>query len=92
MDVPELRQALAAKGFAIEKLSYANTLLLPLALFKRLAESVVPRGTGSDVQPNPPWLDALLAVPLYLEARWLSRHALPFGLSVLGIGKKVKQG
>jgi SAM-dependent methyltransferase len=89
---PELRRALAATGFAIDKLSYANTLLFPLALIKRLAERIVPRGTGSDMQPNPPWLDAFLARPLYLEARWLSRHTLPFGLSVLGIGRKIWQG
>jgi SAM-dependent methyltransferase len=87
--VPELRGALAATGFAIEKLSYANTLFFPLALIKRLAEKLFPGGTGSDIRPNPPWLDALLARPLYLEARWLSRHTLPFGLSVLGMAKKI---
>lgn len=87
--VPELRTALAATGFAIDKLSYANALLFPLSLLKRLAERIVPGGTGSDIQLNPRWLDALLARPLYLEARWLSRHNLPFGLSVLGIGMKV---
>ncbi len=87
---PEVRQAFAAANFTVEKLSYANTLLFPLALGKRLGERLFPGKTGSDVQPNPPWQDAFLVRFLTLEARWLSRHTLPFGLSVLGLGRKTE--
>lgn len=85
----ELRQALAATQFDVEKLSYANTLLFPLALGKRAAERVLPvNGDSSDVRPNPPWQDNLLARFLYAEARWLERGSLPFGLTVIAIGRK----
>jgi SAM-dependent methyltransferase len=86
----EVGRTLAAQGFLVEKLSYANTLLFPLALAKRLVERVRPAdGTGSDVQPNPPWQDRLLARFLFAEAKWLAHHNLPFGLTVIAIGKKL---
>lgn len=84
----EVRQALASANFRVEKLSYANTLLFPLALGKRIAERAVPAKAGSDIHPNPPWQDKLLARFLYAEAHWLSGHSLPFGLTVVGIGSK----
>lgn len=84
----ELRGAFTAAGLAVEKLSYANTFLFPLAWGKRLAEAVLPPQEGSDVHPNPAWQDALLARFLYCEARWLERHRFPFGLTVVGVGRK----
>jgi SAM-dependent methyltransferase len=84
----ELRRALTSANFSVEKLSYANTLLFPLALGKRMAERVVPGKTESDIHPNPPWQDALLVRFLYLEARWLAHHTLPLGLTVVGLGRK----
>jgi SAM-dependent methyltransferase len=85
----ELQQALTASGFVVEKLSYANTLLFPLALGKRLVvEKVVPPGDGSDVHPNPIWQDTLFVRFLFAEARWLVHHILPFGLTVIAVGRK----
>jgi SAM-dependent methyltransferase len=84
----ELQQALTARGFVVEKLSYANTLLFPLALGKRLVvEKVLPSGDESDVHPNPIWQDTLLARFLFAEARWLVHHTLPFGLTVIAVGR-----
>ncbi len=84
----ELRAALRAQGFTVERLSYANTLLFPLALGKRLIEAILPPSEGSDVHPNPPWQDRLLSRFLFAEARWLRSHRLPFGLTVIAIGRK----
>ena len=84
----ELRRALTAAGFGLEKLPYANTLLFALALAKRVMERAIPAPAGSDVHSNPPWQDALLSRALYPEARWLSHHTLPFGLTVIGLGGK----
>jgi len=85
----ELHQALTASGFVVEKLSYANTLLFPLVLGKRLVvEKVLPPGDGSDVHSNPIWQDVLLARFLFAEARWLVHHTLPFGLTVIAVGRK----
>ncbi|MBK8987269.1 MAG: class I SAM-dependent methyltransferase [Chloroflexi bacterium] len=85
----DLRRAFQKTGFLPEKLTYANTLLFPLALFSRLAERLrPPQGETSDVKPNPPWLDNLLVRFLRAEARWLVRHNLPYGLTVIAIGRK----
>ncbi len=84
----EVHRALVVGGFVVEKLSYANTVLFPMALTKRLLENVLVMGNGSDIHPNPPWQDAFLAKFLYAEARWLRHHSLPFGLSVIAIGRK----
>lgn len=77
-------------GLTVERLSYANTLLFPLALAKRLVERLAPRGDAqhSDIAPNPPWLDDTLAAVLSLEARWLRRRDLPVGLSVVALARK----
>lgn len=86
---PELGRALAQSGFIIEKLSYTNTLLFPLALAKRLAERLQPPAEeASDVQANPEWQDKLFVQFLNAEAKWLSRASLPFGLTVLAMGRK----
>lgn len=85
-----VRRLLVESGFEAERVTYANTLLFPLAAAKRLSERIVPpRGEASDVTPNPPWLDALLVRVLRAEARWLARFDLPFGLSVIAIGRKL---
>lgn len=85
----DLRQAFNAMGFLPVKLTYANTLLFPLAVAKRLAEHLrPPQGDASDVKPNPPWQDKLLVRFLRAEARWLKQHNLPFGLTVIAIGQK----
>jgi SAM-dependent methyltransferase len=47
---PELRKKLAQHGFAMEKASYANCALFPLALVKRLSEKwFPPKQSGSDL-------------------------------------------
>jgi SAM-dependent methyltransferase len=85
-----LSESLRETGFAIERITYANTVLFPLALGKRLLEPLLPPGDPgrSDVAPNPPWLDGALSAVLSAEARWLRRRDLPFGLTVVALGKK----
>jgi SAM-dependent methyltransferase len=86
----EVRRALTASRFRVEKLSYANTFLFPLALGKRVAERWrAPADGKSDVQPASTWQNALLAPFLYAEARWLPHGSLPFGLTVVAIGQKI---
>jgi ubiquinone/menaquinone biosynthesis C-methylase UbiE len=85
----EVGQAFVKAGFMIEKLSYANTFLFPLAFSKRMLEQVLSSSSkASDIQPNASWQDHILVRFLEAEARWLMRHDLPFGLTVLAIGRK----
>jgi SAM-dependent methyltransferase len=85
-----LSESLRESGFAVERITYANTVLFPVALGKRLLEPLLPPGDPgrSDVTPNPPWLDGALSAVLGAEAVWLRRRDLPFGLTVVALGKK----
>jgi SAM-dependent methyltransferase len=85
-----LSESLRETGFAVERLSYANTLLFPPALAKRLLEPLLPRGEPgrSDIAPNPSWFDSALAAVLGAEAAWLRRRDLPFGLTVVALARK----
>jgi SAM-dependent methyltransferase len=67
---PQVSASLREAGFAVERAGYANMLLFPLALAKRLLERVRPPPSSdqSDIAPNPPWLDALLTPVLGAEA------------------------
>jgi SAM-dependent methyltransferase len=86
----ELRRALATAGFFNEKITYANSLLLPVAAGKRLLDRFLSVDhTLSDVRPNPPWQDNLLAGVLGLEARWLTLFNLHFGLCVISLSRKL---
>lgn len=86
----QVAELLHENRFVVERAGYANSLLFPLALGKRFTERLQSPAAGghSDITPNPPWLDALLTPVLGLEARWLRRRELPFGLTVLAIGSR----
>ena len=81
-------------GFRARRATYANTLLFPVAAFRRLVlKRVGLADSGSDVKPLPPslaWLNRALTEALYAEARLLKRpHAkLPAGLSTVCVAEK----
>lgn len=86
----DLRVAFDNSRFMMQTVTYVNTILLPLALAKRIFEPIFPPSDDmSDVYPVPRWLNRLFADCLRAEARWLrSGYTLPYGLTVLAIGKK----
>lgn len=87
--VGEVRTALMAAGFVVEKLSYANTTLFPLAVVERFLKNVLAvEQKGSDLQSTPSWTNGLFTKILYAEASWLRRRSLPWGLSVIAVGRK----
>lgn len=79
-----------AAGFTVRDSSYANSLLLPVALFKfRVWEPVLGAPAESGVQVPAAWLNWLLEQPLAAEARWLGAGGgLPLGQSVLLLATK----
>jgi SAM-dependent methyltransferase len=80
---------LRGSGFVVELLSYANTLLFPLVLTKRLAERVwPPRPDRSDLALDAGPFNAILRAALTVEAPLVARLGLPFGLSVIAVGRK----
>ena len=86
----ELTDKLTAAGFVIERATYANTLLMPLAAAKRAIENVVllaPEG-ASDVAQSPAWLNHILTVVLCAEARLVQHVDLPTGVSAIALAQR----
>ncbi len=78
-------------GIRVLRCTYANSLLLPVALAKfRLWEPLLRRPAESGVRPVPAWLDRLLYFPLALESAWIrAGRNFPLGQSLILIGEKV---
>jgi SAM-dependent methyltransferase len=76
-------------GLKVERVTYANTILFPLALAKRLLEGFLPGGKGgSDLEVKSGGMNGLLGGILSLEAPLAASIGLPYGLSVLAVGRK----
>jgi len=71
--------------------TYANSMLLPVALAKfRIWEPLSGQQPSSGVAPVPAWLDTLLYTPLAIESAALKAGLnLPIGQSIILIGEKV---
>jgi SAM-dependent methyltransferase len=85
----DLRRLAAGSGWAVERITYFNTLLLPPAAVVRLAHRFRRHPTGartSELELTPPALNRALEVPLRLEAALLRAGGrLPAGLSLLAV-------
>ena len=83
-----LGQKLREAGLTPVYQGYADCLLFPVALARRLAGNLLPGGQRSDVRRIPRPLNQLLASALSFEARILRKGKLPFGLSHVGVARK----
>lgn len=87
-----LLPAATAAGWEPVTTTYFNSILFPPAAVVRLAERL--RGSAeardeSHLEMTPQRLDALLALPMRLEAAVIRRGiALPFGMSLMGVLRK----
>ena len=86
---PEVARLLQKNGLRVEYLSYANALLFPLALVKRLLERVFPvQGETSDLSLNAGPFGRFFEAILAIEAALIPHARFPFGLSVVAVGRK----
>jgi ubiquinone/menaquinone biosynthesis C-methylase UbiE len=92
----EVADKLRKAGFAVEYLSWANSLLFPAAAMKRLLEGVLPAGHLDDAGAEPDlWqppgpVNSLLERCVAVEARaFEGRLRLPFGLSVIALARAI---
>jgi SAM-dependent methyltransferase len=86
-----VRALLRSSGFAIERCSYINTVLFPMAVAQQLAERALPRYAphGSNLVPPTAALNEALRWPLAAEAAWIARgRSFPFGLSIMCLARK----
>jgi SAM-dependent methyltransferase len=86
-----VRALLRASGFMIDRCSYINTVLFPLAVAQQLAERALPTFAphGSNLLPPSAALNEALRWPLAAEAAWIARgRSFPFGLSIVCLARK----
>lgn len=83
-----LLQCIAAACYDVERITYFNTLLFPLAAaarwFSRVAGISNPAGAAVPAHP----FNAALYRVFSAERHWLAHGALPFGLSLLAVLRK----
>jgi SAM-dependent methyltransferase len=86
----ELRAKLESAGYALEKLSYANTLLFPVVWLGRLAIQWTGRDESIDNENelHPGWANGLLARVFSAERRLLTSVNFPFGVSLIAVARK----
>ena len=80
---------LEKSGLHVQHLSYANTILFPLAVAKRLSERFFPPNEDySELSLNAGMFNNFLKFILASEALFITKYGLPFGLSVIAVGRK----
>lgn len=85
----ELATKLGLADFTTEHLSYANMLLFPIALAKRMSERWWPPHDGrSDLTLGVAPFNSLLRAVLGAESPFVARRGLPFGLTAVVVGRK----
>lgn len=91
--LPRLVGGMRRAGFRVRRATYANSLLLPAAVVRRLVlKRLGLADAGSDVKPpGSDWLNRALASALKAEATMLQRPNvnLPAGLSTICVAEKV---
>ena len=85
-----LIQLAESTGFHVLRCTYANALLLPVALLKfRVVEPLFGGEPESGVKPVAPWLDKLLYGPLKAESKLLPAGVnLPLGQSLILLAER----
>jgi SAM-dependent methyltransferase len=88
--LPELCEHLEGAGFTVQRATYANALLTPLAFLKRrMLEPLRVIKPGTDVRPVSAWLDSILLGVMALERRMIRMGwKPPFGSSAIVLSKK----
>ena len=84
-----LGQALDASGYAVEHMTYFNTILFPAIAAIRLVRRLVraPQAGRSDFTVGPAALNGVLATLFSLERGAVKRRRLPVGVSLLALAR-----
>lgn len=86
----ELKKKMGEVGFTIKKATYFITILFPLICVVRLWEKIFisNKKAKSDIKPINPIINRVLTFILWIELKIIQKIDMPFGLSVLCVGKK----
>ncbi|MGF1511059.1 MAG: class I SAM-dependent methyltransferase [Myxococcota bacterium] len=81
-----LTHAIRRAGFELTRLSgWNSTLFAPIATARTAQRLRRKHDSPPDFQMPPTWLNSSLRVLLELENRWLVRHNLPIGVSLMAL-------
>ena len=83
----QFKKKLKAAGFEIERLTYYNTTLFPIALVKRLIEK---ESYTSEIKHMSPAINSILTKIALAESSLVKHINMPFGLSLIAVVKKPK--
>lgn len=83
----EVVRALQGVQFAVDRVTYANTLFAPLVIPLRLGQRWGFVGLSTHLY-TATWANQALAAALQWEAQWLRTHNLPFGISLYVLARK----
>lgn len=87
--VGEMADMIERAGMKLVQTTYANTILFPVAVARRLFAKVSGKAADeSDVRPVPEPLNMALTAVLSAEAEIIKHTRLPFGLSVIALATK----
>lgn len=85
-----LTEAVEAQGLRVLRCTYANSLLMPVALARfRIWEPLLRKPPQSGTAPLPGWLNRMLYLPLAAESAWIGAgRNLPAGQSLILVAEK----
>ena len=86
--LPGLRDVMARAGFEVERITYANITLFAPILAGRVLMRVLGLKPASENNINHPVLDRPLAALFGAERHWIARGTIPFGVSLIAVGRK----
>lgn len=82
-----LRQVFNESGLHIDRITYFNTLLLPLAALARLKDRIVSRKRSSGTGIPLPFINSIFYAIFSSERHMLTSFNLPAGVSLMGIAR-----
>lgn len=85
---PEVRRRLEEAGFAVRKASYGVFFLFPVVLAVRVVEKLKRGEPKASLPAVPKWLNRALIGLQEFEARLIEAISLPWGSSVVAVGRK----
>jgi ubiquinone/menaquinone biosynthesis C-methylase UbiE len=90
--VKELKQKVETAGFEIEKITYRNVFLFPIAVIRRILEKLFlsnEKHTESELKPLSPFTNDIFTRILLFENKLIkSGISFPFGLSIYCVARK----
>lgn len=85
----ELKNKLLQTGFDIKKISFIDTLLLPLAILQSVKEKIILSNKAtSSIRPLSKPINILLTKILSFEVSLISKINLPFGIGLVAVCRK----